>query len=447
VVLLKNFLNIFKIPELRKKLLFTLGILIVYRFGNHIPVIGIDIDKLHQLMTQTTSVLGGLFAYIDLFSGGSLRQCTIFALGIAPYITASIMMQMLSMSVPSLELLAKEGEYGRKIINQYTRYLALIVSILQSSVYATVVENQGLFISPGWGFRIVFILSLVVGTMFVVWLSEQISLYGLGNGSSLIIFAGIIARFPDDIIKTISAVQEGYISLFMALIICAIVVAIASCIVFLEKGQRKIPVQYSRRVVGNKVYGGQSTYIPFKINPAGVMPVIMSNAVLNVPLFILSLLANRIEFLKGFASSFAYGGLVYNAVNFVLIIFFTFFYTALIFNPDELADNIKKSGGFIPGIRPGRKTAEFFNYILNRIGLVGALYIAILAVLPSILHAVLALPFYLSGIMSGTALLIGVGVALEIASQIESYLIENRYEGFLMTGRMTGRNLYYRGTR
>lgn len=446
MVLLKNFINIFKIPELRRKVLCTLAILVVYRFGNHIPVIGIDIDKLHQLMAQTTSVLGGLFAYIDLFSGGSLRQCTIFALGIAPYITASIMMQMLSMSIPSLELLAKEGEYGRKIINQYTRYLALAVSLLQSSVYATVVESQGLVISPGWMFRIIFVLSLVVGTMFVVWLSEQISLYGLGNGSSVIIFAGIIARFPDDILKTLGAVKEGYLSPFLAFIIFALVIGISACIVFLEKGQRKIPVQYSRRVVGHKVYGGQSTYIPFKINPAGVMPVIMSNAILNVPLFILSFLANRIGFFKGFAESLAHGGLVYNVINFVLIIFFTFFYTLLIFNPDELADNIKKSGGFIPGIRPGRKTAEFFNYILNRIGLVGALYIASLAVLPSIIHAVLALPFYLSGIMSGTALLIGVGVALEISSQIESYLIEHRYEGFLTAGKMTS-NRGYRGVR
>jgi preprotein translocase subunit SecY len=233
----------------------------------------------------------------------------------------------------------------------------------------------------------------------------------------------------------------------MTLLVFVLMIGIAACIVFLEKGQRKIPVQYSRRVVGNKVSGGQSTYIPFKINPAGVMPVIMSNAVLNVPLFLLSFLANRVEFLKNFASSFAYGGLIYNVINFVLIIFFTFFYTALIFNPDELADNIKKGGGFIPGIRPGRKTAEFFNYILNRIGLIGALYISLLAILPSVLHAILALPFYLSGIMSGTALLIGVGVALEIASQVESYLIEHRYEGFLISGRLSGRNLYYRGTR
>jgi len=441
VVLLKNFINIFNIPELRKKFLFTLGILIVYRLGNHIPVIGIDVSRLEQLMSQTTGLLSGLFSYIDLFSGGSLRQCTIFSLGIAPYITASIMMQMLSMSVPFLEQLSKEGEYGRKIINQYTRYLALAVSVLQASMYVSVVESQGLVLTPGWLFRIVFILSLVVGTMFVMWLGEQISLRGLGNGSSVIIFAGIIARFPDDIVKVIGAVQEGYISPFIAILIAVLVVAIAGCIVFLEKGERKVPVQYSRRIVGNKIYGGQSTYIPFKINPAGVMPVIMSNAVLNVPLFVLSWIAGRFDTLKVITESLIRGGLLYNVINFVLIVFFTFFYTALIFNPEELAENIKKGGGFIPGIRPGHKTAEFFNHILTRLGLVGALYIASLALVPSLLQYMISLPFYLSGILSGTALLIGVGVALELAAQIEAYLIENRYEGFLMSGRMKGRRL------
>lgn len=440
MVLLKNFVNIFKIAELRKKLFFTLAILVVYRLGNHIPVIGIDLYKLQQLMSQTTSLLGGIFSYIDLYSGGSLRQCTIFSLGIMPYITASIMMQMLSMVQPSLEQLSKEGEYGRKVINQYTRYLAVCVSILQSSIFAKVVESQGLVATPGWGFRFIFVLSLVVGTMFVMWLSEQISLYGLGNGSSVIIFAGIVARFPDDVLMTIGAAQAGYINWLVVALIFGLVIAISACIVFLEKGQRKVPVQYSRRVVGQKVYGGQSSYIPFKINPAGVMPVIMAGAILNVPLYLLTFLASRFSTFKFLAESLTRGGLLYNAVNFVLIIFFTFFYTALIFNPVELADNIKKSGGFIPGVRPGRKTSEFFNFILTRIGLVGALYIATLALLPSLVHAVLSLPFYLSGIMSGTALLIGVGVALELASQIESYLIEHRYEGFLGgAGRLRGR--------
>jgi len=439
VVLLKNFINIFFIPELRKKLFFTVGIVfVIHRIGNYIPVIGIDIDRLQQLISQKTG-LGGFFAYLDLFSGGNLRQCTLFALGIMPYITASIMMQILSLSMPFLEQLSKEGEYGRKIINQYTRYLALIVSIGQSLGLAIFVERYGLAIDPGWGFRFLFMLSLVVGAMFVMWLGEQISLFGIGSGSSMIMFAGIVARFPDDIIKLLGAVQEGYLDPVIAVAIFAMVIFIAACIVFLEKGERKIPVQYSRRVVGNRIYGGQSTYIPFKINTAGVMPVIFSTTVLNIPIFMVSLLASRILIFKWVAEWLAPGGLVYNVLDFVLIIAFSYVYTALIFNPEELADNIKKGGGFIPGIRPGKKTAEFFSFILNRIGLVGAIYLAILALLPSMIHSVISLPFYLSSIMSGTSLLIGVGVALDTAAQIESYLIEHRYEGFLTTGRLKGR--------
>jgi len=438
VILLKNFINIFFVPELRRKLLFTLGILIIHRFGSHIPVIGVDIDKLQQLMDQRVG-LSGLFAYLDLFSGGSLRQCTLFALGIMPYITASIMMQMLSLSVPWLEQLVKEGEYGRKIINQYTRYLAVFVALGQSTGLALLIERYGLVLDPSWGSRLLFILSLTVGALFVMWLAEQISLFGLGNGSSMIIFAGIVARFPDDILKTIAAIQEGYIDPVLGGFIFILVIAIIACIVFLEKGERKIPVQYSRRVVGQRMYGGQSTYIPFKINTAGIMPVIFSNAVLNIPVFASSLLAATFPIFKWFSESLTPGGVIYGVVNFVLIIFFSFFYTALVFNPVELADNIKKGGGFIPGIRPGKKTAEFFNYILTRIGLVGAIYLATLALLPNIIHGVLAMPFYLSGIMSGTALLIVVGVALETAAQIESYLIEHRYEGFLTSGRLRGR--------
>ncbi len=438
MILLKNFINIFFVPELRKKLLFTLGILIIHRFGSHIPVIGIDIDKLHQLMGQQTG-LSGLFAYLDLFSGGSLKQCTLFALGIMPYITASIMMQMLTLSIPTLEQLMKEGEYGRKIINQYTRYLAVGVSLIQSAGFSLLVQRYGLVIDPGWAFRIMFMLSLTVGAIFVMWLGEQISLFGIGNGASMIIFAGIVSRFPDDILKTLAAIQEGYIDPIVGILIFAIAIGIAACIVFLEKGERKIPVQYSRRIVGQRMYGGQSTYIPFKINTAGIMPVIFSNAVLNIPVFAVSLLAVQLPIFKFVSESLIPGGLLHGVLNFVLIIFFSFFYTALVFNPEELADNIKKGGGFIPGIRPGKRTAEFFNYILTRIGLVGAFYIAFLALLPNIVHAAIRMPFYLSGIMSGTALLIVVGVALETAAQIESYLIEHRYEGFLTSGRLKSR--------
>jgi len=439
VVLLRNFLNMFNIPELRKKIIFTLGILVIYRLGNHIPVIGVDIDKLLQVMNQSTGLLGGVLSYLDLFSGGNLRQCTLFALGISPYITASIMMQFLSLSIPTLEQLAKEGEYGRKIINQYTRYLAMLVAVIQSTGFVFVLERMDLIIDPWFGSRVLFVISLSVGTMFVMWLGEQISLFGIGNGTSMIIFAGIIARFPDDIIKTIVAIQEGYLDPVVGTFLFVIALAIAGAIVFLEKGERKIPVQYSRRVVGNKMYGGQSTYIPFKINPAGVMPVILSNAMLNIPVFALTLLSARFVIFKSIAESLTIGGLVHGIVDFVLIICFSFFYTALVFNPEELADNIKKGGGFIPGIRPGKQTAQFFNYILTRIGLVGALYLATLALLPGVIHSVLHMPFYLTGILSGTALLIVVGVANETAAQIESYLIEHRYEGFLASGRLKGR--------
>jgi len=438
VVLLRNFLNMFNIPELRKKILFTLGILVVYRLGNHIPLIGVDIDNLLQMMSQGTG-LSGFFSYLDLFSGGNLRQCTIFALGISPYITASIMMQFLSLSIPFLEQLSKEGEYGRKIINQYTRYLAIIVAITQSSGLMIVLERYGLVIDPWMGSRILFVISLTVGTVFVMWLAEQISLFGIGNGTSMIIFAGIVARFPDDIIKVLGGVHEGMIDPMIGVLLFATTLVIAGAIVFLEKGDRKIPVQYSRRVVGNKTYGGQSTYIPFKINPTGVMPVILASAMLNIPVFALTLLSARWPYFKAMSEGFAAGGLLHGALDFVLIIAFSFFYAALVFNPEELADNIKKGGGFIPGIRPGRQTADFFSHVLTRIGLVGALYLASLALIPSLIHWSLSMPFYLSGILSGTALLIVVGVANETAAQIESYLIEHRYEGFLASGRLRSR--------
>lgn len=434
MVLLKNFINIFFVPELRKKVLVTLGILIVYRIGYHIPVIGVDIDKLKHFMDQASGA-SGILGYIDLMSGGAMRQATLFALGIMPYITSSIIMQMLTMTMPTLEQLIKEGEYGRKIINQYTRYLTFGVSLMQSFGFAMWVESMGLAITPGWAFRLLFMLSLTVGSMLVMWLGEQISFFGIGNGSSMIIFAGIVARFPADFLKVWSL---DFLSWEMAIVVTLLFVFFAAFIVFLEKGERKIPVQYSRRIVGHRVYGGQSTYIPFKINTAGVMPVIFSSAILNIPMGIAALLSSRFEFFKNMTEWFSMTGVLFNVVDFLLIILFTFAYTAMIMDPEELAENIKKSGGFIPGIRPGRKTAEFFNYILTRIGLIGALYLGLLAVLPNILWGVVNLPFYVSflGGGSGTSLLIVVSVALETAAQIESYLIEHRYEGFLTSGRL-----------
>lgn len=433
MVIFRNFVNIFFIAELRRKVLFTLGVLIVFRLGLYIPVIGVDVHGLQEMLEQG-GLISGIFKYVDLFSGGMLRQCTLFALGIMPYITASIMMQVLGMSVPKLEQLLKEGEYGRKIINQYTRYLALLVSIMQSTGLIAILRVHNLILEPGPAFYILFILSLSAGSMLVMWLGEQISLFGLGNGSSMIIFSGIVANFPGYVGKTYLAVQQGSLSSVMAFFILAIFIAIAACIVFLERGERKIAVQYTRRIVGQRVYGGQSTYIPFKINPGGVMPVIFASAFLNIPMYAVTVLA-RFPFFAWLAESLSGGGLLFNVLMFVLIVFFSFFYTGLIFNPDELAQNIKKSGGFIPGIRPGKKTATFFGYILNRLGLVGAIYLASLALLPQILMLFIDIPF----ILGGTSLLIVVGVALETATQIESYLIEHRYEGFLSSGRLRGR--------
>lgn len=441
MVLLKNFINIFSITELRNKILFTLGVLVIFRLGGHIPVIGVNIEALHLQMQQFKG-LGGAFAYIDSLSGGMLHQCTLFALGIMPYISASIMMQMLSMTIPSLEMLMKEGEYGRKIINQYTRYLALALSIVQSSALATVLERHNLVLTPGWSFRILFVISLVVGSMFVMWLGEQISMYGIGNGSSMLIFANIISRFPSDIMKMIGQVQQGNLDVMYPIMIFVLFIFVAACIVFLERGERKIPVQYSRRVVGQRVYGGQSSYIPFKLNTPGIMPVIFASVMLNIPRFISAMLADRIAIFKWISESLSHMGVVDAVLQFVLILVFSFLYTAMIFNPEEVAENIKKSGGHIPGVRPGKKTAEYFTMVLNRLGLVGAVYLAALALLPSILYFIMG-NAALVGIsfLSGTSLLIMVGVALEIAAQIEAYLIEHRYEGLLSVGRFKARGV------
>lgn len=430
MVLLKSFRNIFYISELRKKIAFTLGVLIINRLGTYIPVIGIDVPKLTEVM-QHQSGLGGLMGYFDLFSGGALGRCTVFALGISPYITASIMIQILGMTLPSLEQLLKEGEYGRKIVNQYTRYLTLVLCVVYSYAYTVYLESYGFVLSPGWSFRILFMLTLTAGAMLVMWLGDQISLYGLGNGSSVIIFAGIVSRYPTIISKLIYGVQEGNIHFIMALIVLLAFIFITASIIFLEKGERKIPVQYARRIVGNRAYAGQSSYIPFKINNANIMPVIFASTILRFPYMVATMLASKLPTVSGFLMSFMQGPFFYVA-EFLLVIMFSFFYTALAINPEELAENIRKNGGFIPGIRPGKQTAHYFEYLLNRIGLVGAIYLATLAILPALLQKIFGIPFE----ESGTSMLIVVGVALELSSQAESYLIEHRYEGFLSGGRL-----------
>lgn len=430
MIVFRSFKNIFAIPELRKKIFFTLGVLFITRLGRLIPVAGVNTALLGQMLSESRGV-GGLLSYLDMFSAGALSSATLFALGISPYITASIMMQLLGMAVPQLEQLLKEGEYGRKIINQYTRYLTLGLSIVYSAGFAGMLETQGLVLNPGLGFTITFILSLTAGAMFVMWLGDQISLSGIGNGSSIIICSGIVARFPDEIIKTLHFVSEGQVGGLTAIIGLLIFIVIASCIIFLEKGERKIPVQYARRVVGQRMYAGQSTYLPFKINPTGVMPVIFASSMVNFPRLLTVLASGWFPVLTPVADFMSQPFFI-NVMMFILIVFFSFVYTALIFNPEELADNMKKSGGFIPGIRPGKKTAEFFDYILTRIGLVGALYLGALAVVPDVVTYQLGLPI----VLGGTSILIAVGVALDISSQVESYLIEHRYEGFLESGRM-----------
>ncbi|MBP9765068.1 preprotein translocase subunit SecY [Candidatus Babeliales bacterium] len=428
MVLLKSFRNIFLISELRKKIAFTLGVLIVDRLGTYVPVIGVNVSRLTEFMQQKSGI-GGLLSYFDIFSGGALNRCTVFALGIGPYITASIMMQILSMTIPSLEMLVKEGEYGRKIINQYTRYLALALSIAYSLSLAMVLEHQGLALTPGWAFRLLFVMTLTAGAMMVMWLGDQISLYGIGNGSSVIIFAGIVSGYPTMILKLVHMVQEGNIHLFMALIVLLAFLFITASIVFLEKGERKVPVQYARRIVGNKVFNGQTSYIPFKINNASIMPVIFAGTVLRFPQIIASLLSVKFPILTTWVSAFSNGPLFF-VCEFLLIIMFSFFYTALAINPVELAENIRKNGGFVPGLRPGQQTAKYFDYLLTRIGLVGAIYLGFLAIFPAILQLGFGIPFE----QSGTTMLIAVGVALELANQVESYLIERRYEGFLSGG-------------
>lgn len=433
MVLLKSFRNIFKISELRSKIFFVLVVLVINRLGTYIPVIGVNVSKLAEILQQKAGV-GGLLSYFDLFSGGALGRCTVFALGISPYITASIMLQILGMTLPSFEQLMKEGEYGRKIINQYTRYVTLGLSLIYSFSFALFLESNGLVLFPGWAFRFVFMLTLSAGSMIVMWMGDQISMHGIGNGSSMIIFAGIVSGYPTSVLKLVHMVREGQVHVIMALLVLAVFLAVTALIVFLEKGERKVPIQYTRRIVGNKMFAGQGTYIPFKINSAGVMPVIFSMTILKFPLMIASLLSSRLPFLQEVVSAF-YNGPLYHVSEFILVILFSFVYTALAVNPEELAEHIRKGGGFIPGLRPGKNTANYFNYILTRVGLVGAIYLATLAVLPAVLQKAFGIPFD----QSGTSMLIVVGVALELSNQIESYLIERKYEGFLSSGRVKGR--------
>ncbi len=431
--LISSFQNIFKIAELKGRILFTLALLTVYRIGCHIPTPGINGEQLSEFLTQRGGAIMGFF---DMFSGGALSRATIFALGIMPYISASIIMQLLTVVIPAIGKLAKEGEAGRKKIVKYTRYGTVLISAVQSFIIASGLETMqdGMFVTnPGWSFRIITMITLTSGTAFIMWLGEQITERGIGNGISLIIFASIVARFPSAVVSTIRLTQAGELSPFILILLIAMMVAVIAGIIYIERGQRKIPVQYAKRVVGRKVYGGQSTHLPLKINTAGVIPPIFASSIIMFPATIAGFIA--IPWVQSIARQLSPGNVLYTVLYVSMIFFFAYFYTAIVFNPVDIADNLKKYGGYIPGIRPGQKTSEYLYRVLSRLTLIGAVYLSVVCVIPTLLIAKFNVPFY----FGGTSLLIAVGVALDTVSQIESHLVTRSYEGLLKKGRVRGR--------
>ena len=420
-----SFQNIFKIPELKNKVFFTFALLAVYRIGVHVPTPGIDSAALAQIFAAHKDGMLGMF---NMFSGGALERLSVFALGIMPYISASIILQLLTVVIPHLERLSKEGEQGRKKITQYTRYGTVVLSIIQGFGISVGLEQMGAVINPGWAFRIMTLTTLTAGTAFIMWLGEQITERGIGNGISLIIFAGIVARLPIAIVNTFRLMSTGEISIFIVLILVIFMVAVIGFIIFVEQGQRRIPVQYAKRVVGRKMYGGQSTHLPLKINTSGVIPPIFASSLMMFPATAAGFI--NIPFIKNIAASMTPGNLLYEIFYIGFIFFFCFFYTAVTFKPDEVAENMKKYGGYIPGIRPGKSTADYIDKVLTRITLGGAVYVSAVCVLPSVLITKFNVPFY----FGGTALLIVVGVAIDTISQIESHMLNRNYEGFLKKG-------------
>ncbi len=430
---LSSFQNIFKIEELKKRIFYTLALLAVYRIGCHIPTPGINGEELSKFLTERGGALMGFF---DIFSGGALSRVTIFALGIMPYISASIILQLLTVVIPSIGKLAKEGEEGRKKIVKYTRYGTVLISAIQSFGIAVGLESmaQGAFIqNPGWSFRLMTMITLTAGTAFIMWLGEQITERGIGNGISLIIFAGIVARLPNAIISTIRLIKAGEISILFMIFLLAMMVFVVGAIIYIERGERRIPIQYAKRVVGRKVYGGQSTHLPLKVNTSGVIPPIFASSIIMFPATIAGFIS--IPWVQGVARQLTPGTALYTILYVGMIIFFSYFYTAIIFNPVDVADNLKKYGGYIPGIRPGQKTADYLYRVLSRLTFVGAIYLSIVCVLPTFLIKEFNVPFY----FGGTSLLIVVGVALDTVSQIESHLLTRSYEGLLRRGRVRGR--------
>jgi len=428
--------NIQKIPELQRRILITLLLLIVYRIGVHIPTPGIDGIALAAFFERSQGSLLGLF---DMFAGGALSQFSVFALGIMPYISASIILQLLTVAVPHLEKLSKEGEAGRKKITQYTRYGTVVLSIIQGFGISVGLEGMSgptgipIVFDGGWDFRFMTTITLTSGTVFLMWLGEQITERGIGNGISLIIFAGIVCRIPAALLGTFSLLMAGELGIFFILALSIFMIAVMAIIVFVEGGQRRIPIQYAKRMVGRKLYGGQTTHLPLRVNTAGVIPAIFASSLIMFPATIVNFVDNQM--VQVVAHQLLPGKLLYEVLFVGFIIFFCYFYTAVMFNPKEVSENIKKYGGYIPGIRPGAKTAEYIDFVLSRITLGGALYISAICVLPSILISYYNVPFY----FGGTALLIVVGVALDTAGQIETHMLSRQYEGIMKKQRLARR--------
>jgi preprotein translocase subunit SecY len=433
---IEGFQNAFRIPELKKRILFTLALLAVYRVGAHIPTPGIDSQALAAFFQQTQGTLLGFF---DMFSGGALSRLTIFALGIMPYISASIILELLTVVVPYLEKLKKEGDQGRKKITQYARYGTIVLSAVQGLGISLGLESMqsptGALVvpDPGWSFRLMTVLTLTAGTAFIMWLGEQITERGIGNGISLIIFAGIVARLPSAIVNTFRLMETGELNLLLMIFLLGLMLAVVAAIVFMEAGHRKIPIQYAKRVVGRRMYGGQSTHLPLKLNTSGVIPPIFASSIISFPLTIATFTHH--PWLEWVSNALAPATPLYTLANVVMIFFFCYFYTAIIFNPMDVAENMKKYGGFIPGMRPGKRTAEYIDRTLTRLTFVGAIYLSFVVILPDYMIRYLNVPFY----FGGTGLLIVVGVAMDTMQQIESHLVMRHYESFLKKGRLRGR--------
>ena len=424
------------IPELRRRILFLLAALAIYRIAVQIPTPGINTEALVALFSRAG---GTIFGFIDMFSGGALRKLSICALGIMPYISASIILQLLTVVFPSIKEMQREGPEGRRKIAYYTRYLTVAICLVQGFGIALGLERmtgpngEPIVMFPGWGFRLLTMLTLTTGTVFLMWLGEQMTEHGIGNGISMLIFAGIVARMPSAIMNTIRFVKTGELSPLVLIFIIVLVIGVVAFTVFMERAQRRIPIHYARRQVGRQIVGGQTTYLPLKVNMAGVIPPIFASSVLMFPATVATFVP--LESVQQLASFFRPGNLVYELLYVVLIIFFCYFYTAIIFNPEEVAENLQKYGGFIPGIRPGRATAEFLDKVLTRITLIGALYVSAICVLPTILITKFNVPFY----FGGTALLIVVGVAMDTMAQLEAHLLTRHYDGLMKQGRLRGR--------